>query len=251
MSKRTYLLIGGLGLAAVAAAGAYVWSGAYDVGADSPHTRPVYAMLETVRDRSIDARASELQVPADLDDPARIRQGAGNYDAMCAGCHLAPGVESSELSRGLYPAPPNLSRTPVEAARAFWAIKHGIKASGMPAWGHSMGDDYIWNMAALLQQLPKLDGAQYRQLVAESGGHAHGGGETPAAGGGHGRHEGKEMEAHEHSALMPSAEQEKAPSPAVHRHADGKQHEHEPKTEAKPKRAPPAEPAHGEHEHAH
>ena len=31
-------------------------------------------------------------------------------------------------------------------------IKHGIKASGMPAWGKSMADDYIWGMVALLQQ---------------------------------------------------------------------------------------------------
>jgi mono/diheme cytochrome c family protein len=53
---------------------------------------------------------------------------------------------------GLYPAPPNLTITTVDAAHAFWVIKHGIKASGMPAWGKSMEDAYIWNMAAFLQQ---------------------------------------------------------------------------------------------------
>ena len=35
----------------------------------------------------------------------------------------------------------------------------GIKASGMPAWGKSMGDEYIWNMAAFIQKLPTLDAA--------------------------------------------------------------------------------------------
>ena len=60
----------------------------------------------------------------------------------------------------------------------FWVIKHGIKASGMPAWGKSMGDEYIWGMVAFLQQLPKLDAAQYKALVASSGGHSHGGGES-------------------------------------------------------------------------
>src|SRR3546814_15747373 len=50
--------------------------------------------------------------------------------------------------------------------------------SGMPAWGKSMSDEYIWNMAAFLQQLPDLDEEQYKALVATSGGHSHGGGET-------------------------------------------------------------------------
>ncbi len=102
---------------------------------------------------------------------AQIREGAGNYDAMCAACHLAPGVSQTELSRGLYPAPPDLTANAVDLAKAFWVIKHGIKASGMPAWGVSMDDKYIWNMAAFLQTLPDLDATQYRDLVASSGGH--------------------------------------------------------------------------------
>jgi hypothetical protein len=84
----------------------------------------------------------------------------------------------TEMSRGLYPSPPNLSTARIDAPFAFWTIKHGIKGSGMPAWGGSMGDDYIWNLAAFLQQLPTLDAAAYRAMVARSGGHSHGGGES-------------------------------------------------------------------------
>lgn len=160
----------------VAAAG-FVWSGVYDVGADAPHTRLVGGLLETVRERSIQARASSLQVP-DLRDPARVLQGSGNYQAMCTGCHLAPGMDATELSQGLYPAPPNLTKHATPPAEAFWVIKHGIKASGMPAWGKSMPDEYIWNMAAFLQELPKLSPEQYKAMVAQSGGHSHGGGES-------------------------------------------------------------------------
>src|SRR3546814_5451826 len=101
-------------------------------------------MLTTFRERSIAARVKDLQLP-DVTDPARIRQGAGNYNAMCTGCHLAPGMEETELSKGLYPAPPNLTQHEVDATVAFWVIKHGVKMSGMPAWGKSMSDEYIWN----------------------------------------------------------------------------------------------------------
>ena len=180
MIRNALAIIGLLAVLAFAGAAAFAWSGRYDVGADTPHWSATGFLLAAVRERSIHARADQVIVPPGLDDPARIQQGAGNYDAMCAGCHLSPDTDETELSRGLYPKPPNLTRSAVDAAEAFWAIKHGIKASGMPAWGKSMQDEYIWNMAAFLQALPKLDAARYRALVASSGGHSHGGGETAA-----------------------------------------------------------------------
>lgn len=194
-------------------AGVFVWSGLYNIGADDPHMRATYTLLETLRERSIDSRASKLTVP-DLSDPAKAIQGAGNYNAMCVGCHLAPGMEESELSKGLYPAPPNLTKEPVDVAHAFWVIKHGIKASGMPAWGKSMSDEYIWNMAAFLQVLPTLDDAKYDDMVKRSGGHSHGGGES-------GHH-------HSHGEALGAGETEHAHEDGeeVHSHESGEADEH-------------------------
>src|SRR5690606_6038672 len=78
-------------VALLAATAAVIWSGVYDVAADAQHTRPVHSILQSLRERSIAARTDDLVVPSDLSDLARIRQGAGNYNAMCMGCHLAPG----------------------------------------------------------------------------------------------------------------------------------------------------------------
>src|SRR5690349_2879167 len=178
VTRKSLLTLGVLSGLAVAVLSGFVWSGLYNIGADDQHTRPVYAVLETLRERSIQARASGLVVP-DLTDPALIRQGAGNYDSMCTGCHLAPGMQGTELSRGLYPAPPAFAAVAKgNPAHHFWVIKHGIKASGMPAWGKSMDDQYIWGMVAFIQQLPRLDAESYRAMVASSGGHSHGGAET-------------------------------------------------------------------------
>lgn len=208
---------------------AFLWSGLYNVGADDMHTKPVYALLQTLREQSIRVRANRLQ-PPDLGNDERIRQGSGNYHAMCVGCHLAPGMEPTELSKGLYPAPPNLSTTPVEATKAFWVIKHGIKASGMPAWGKSMQDDHIWNMTAFVQTLPGLDAAQYRSLVASSDGHSHGGGETAghAHGAGTDDHHPHASGADDHAdTSMPAAEAAPPATQNVHQHADGSTHVHE------------------------
>jgi mono/diheme cytochrome c family protein len=176
---KTGLIAAGLTLCVLLAAGAiFVATGAYDVGADAKHTRLVAWFLEAARERSIAARTAQITVP-ELRDPERIRRGAGNYDAMCAPCHLAPGAAPTELSRGLYPHPPDLTKAAqTDPARAFWIIKHGIKATGMPAWGQSIEDQYLWDMTAFVLELPELTPEQYAAAVRASGGHSHGG--TPS-----------------------------------------------------------------------
>lgn len=157
---------------------AMVRGGHINVSADTPHTSLVAAVIEHARENAVAARARGIAVPADLSDPERARRGAGNYEAMCAGCHLAPGAANSEIRRGLYPTPPDLSRADgaaqPNAARRFWVIKHGIKASGMPAWAKGgMEDAVIWDLVAFLERLPGLTKAQYREQVGASDGHVH------------------------------------------------------------------------------
>jgi mono/diheme cytochrome c family protein len=152
---------------AIAAAGAFVASGVYNIGADDHHTKPVYALMQTLRARSIEHHAQGIEVPK-LDDPQLILKGAGQYAAMCTGCHLKPGMADSEIRPGLYPQPPNLSRVRIAPREAFWVIKHGIKMSAMPAWGGSHDDATIWSMVAFLQKLPGLTPAQYEDIVARA-----------------------------------------------------------------------------------
>lgn len=167
-SLRPFLL-GVLVAAGLSAAGLllFVYAGRYDIGADAPHTRPVAALLTVLRERSLRTHAAGLRVP-DLTDPRRILQGAGQYAAMCTQCHLTPVMRHSEIRPGLYPQPPDLTRVRIDPKVAFWAIKHGIKMSAMPAWGTSHDDATIWSMVAFLQTLPDLSPAQYRDIVARA-----------------------------------------------------------------------------------
>ena len=156
--------------------GFFIFSGLYPMGADRPHYRVTTWMLETLRERSIARASSDIQVPKDLDSPERLLSGGADYNDMCAQCHLSPGVESSDLSEGLYPAPPNLNKQLIAdsnqaLARSFWIIKHGIKASGMPAWGAGHDDERIWSMVAFMQRLADLSPTQYQILTARGAAH--------------------------------------------------------------------------------
>ncbi|EKF75497.1 cytochrome c family protein [Alcanivorax hongdengensis A-11-3] len=158
-------------LAALLVATGLMVSGSYNVAADEPHWSLTEKLLGYARERSIERRAEDVQVPEDLDDPKRLAEGIEHYNAMCTGCHLAPGMQDSEMRPGLYPKPPELAEHGIHDPRqTFWIIKHGIKMSGMPAWGETHSDEKIWDMVALLKKLPEMDAAQWQKLTANLGG---------------------------------------------------------------------------------
>ncbi len=170
-------VLGGLGALGV------LYSGWYPMGADVPHNRLTYWALETLRERSIARATRNIKVPP-LDEPQMLLAGGADYNDMCTSCHLKPGKTESEFTLGLYPQPPNLalsaeahghahgdadaSDAAASAARQFWIIKHGIKASGMAAFGKTHDDARIWAMVAFLQKLPTLNEVQYQILTARS-----------------------------------------------------------------------------------
>lgn len=166
---------------------AFLYSGIYPMGADVPHNALTYWALETLRERSVAKASSDIVVP-DLGDPDLLLSGGADYNDMCVGCHLKPGQSESDITIGLYPSPPNLSMPPEEHGhshangghdsgqklrRQYWIIKHGIKASGMPAWGATHSEERLWAMVAFLQKLPELSPAQYQILTARDDSDSH------------------------------------------------------------------------------
>lgn len=150
---------------------AIVTSGVVYVGADQEHSPMIFSFLETARNRSIANASKDIVVP-DL-EKVDISFGGADYKDMCAGCHLSPGVDKTDFSENLYPKPPNFTKAEIVkryqtedgAKQSFWAIKHGIMASGMPTWGASHDDARMWAMVAFIRSLPKLDEAQYTMLT--------------------------------------------------------------------------------------
>ena len=162
-------LIGAFVFAVLLVAGAWVVSllGLYNVAADEPHWDIVRNFLGSTMDHSVAARDGDIVVPA-LNDPQMIAAGATTYSKACAGCHLAPGVTTeSRLRVGLYPKPPSFAkrRRPGNAKEQFWIIKHGIKMTGMPAWGPSFSDAEIWNIVAFFQTMPGMKPEAYNALL--------------------------------------------------------------------------------------
>jgi ketosteroid isomerase-like protein len=142
------------------------------------------------------------------------------------------------MSAGLYPTPPDLTEDAhFDPAEVFWVIKHGIKSTGMPAWGKSMEDAYIWDLVAFVHKLPSLSAEQYAEEVEASEGHSHGGDESDGHSDEEGAgHAGASMDDHPHEAADNASQvvahdgsEPRSATETTHTHADGTQHVHEAK----------------------
>ena len=163
------------------ASAAFIWIGAYDVSATRPHWPLSYWVMETVRVRSVKARATGITPPPDMTSKANVLAGTEHFAAHCASCHGAPGVPRGDIAAGLYPRPADLrdSARRYTPGELFWIIKNGIKMSGMPSWSDHT-DDELWATVAFIERLPTMSEEDYRQLVMASlmhggGRHNHGG----------------------------------------------------------------------------
>ena len=158
----------------------YIYTGSYNVAATSQDSPLLHWVLETTREESIDRRADDVIPPQQsvLNNPQTLRIGFEHYNEMCVVCHGAPGIEPGEARAGLNPKPPLLAKAAkhIPTKELFWVIKHGIKMTGMPAWGPTHSDDKIWAMVAFVKTLPNLSPAQYKAMQQQSTGeepHAH------------------------------------------------------------------------------
>ncbi len=150
----------------------FIYSGIYNISAMVPHDKLTLWMMNTVRDNSIMHNANnDLKAP-DLSDSSLVKMGFIHYREMCVGCHGAPGIEQSEIAKGLYPHPPLLSRAAKDwtPQQLFWITKNGLKMTGMPAFGPTHSDEMIWAIVAFTKKLPTLTKKQYQTLDNETKG---------------------------------------------------------------------------------
>ena len=155
--------------AVVGAAGVYAFvnSGIYDVSATTPDSSLVYWATHQTMEHSVARRLVANIVPEGLDAPQKIAEGGLIFVENCVVCHGRPGAEPTSISQGLNPTPPDLFRADREpdAQENFQFIKHGVKMTGMPAFGPTKTDDQVWSLVAFLNVLPGISAADFTAAI--------------------------------------------------------------------------------------
>ena len=148
----------------------FIYSGVYNIAATEPHTKLVRWVFNTTTKQSIISQAKRIKVPP-LEDESLVQKGFNLYNKTCVKCHGAPGVPS-KFGKGLNPEPPDLAKLgrKIAPAELYWIIKHGIKWSGMPAFGPTHNEKDLWALVAFLNRLADLSPEEYQAMKeAEEG----------------------------------------------------------------------------------
>lgn len=161
-------------IAAVAAALLVSFSGVITVAASSGHWAVSDWFLHWTMRNSVRTHAFLEGEKAPIARDGQLVSAAGHFAGACASCHGAPGVRPSPVMQKATPHAPDLTKLdPAKYSdrELFWILRHGIKMTGMPAWG-SAGPrrDEVRRMVAFVRALPRMMPAQYAALSGEAAG---------------------------------------------------------------------------------
>jgi len=155
--------IGASALLGVIVALAVIYSGTFNVAATVTDASPLRWVFVTTREASIKRHARDIQAPA-LGGARQLESGFRIYREMCVMCHTPVGQTPTPMAIGLNPQAPTFEENDMTAAELFWATKHGIRFTGMSAWGPSRSDQELWDVIAFVMALPKMSAADYDAL---------------------------------------------------------------------------------------
>ncbi len=155
---------------------AVVYAGFYNVAATRDDTIIESWVLNAAMVNSVKACAEPIIPPTGFNDEEHIHQGFHLFDEMCVQCHGAPGKKRGEVGFGLRPRPPSLSEAVRRwnTAQLFWILKHGIRATGMPAFGETHSEAQLWSLVAFVQKMPNISPDEYTAPGHDTGPQDHG-----------------------------------------------------------------------------
>lgn len=108
-------------------------------------------------DASMERHAPRVNNPVPPTDQNLI-EGMKVYTMNCAVCHGSLSNQPSLLQNRLYPPAPQLILDPMddEEWHIYFAVRTGVRYTGMPAWEGVLTEDQMWKVTGFLSHLEKL-----------------------------------------------------------------------------------------------
>ena len=108
-------------------------------------------------DASMERHAPRVSNPL-MPTDANLIDGMKLYTMNCALCHGTLDNKPSPLEHSMYPSPPQLILAPLDDPEwhIYYAIRTGVRYTGMPAWSKVMTNDDMWKVTSFLSRIQKL-----------------------------------------------------------------------------------------------
>jgi mono/diheme cytochrome c family protein len=118
------------------------------------------AVAQRIRSWAVPTEYRRLRNPVLANDESP-RNGQEHFADHCASCHANDGSGAVTMGRGLFPPAPDMRGPATQSlsdGELFYVIEHGIRFTGMPAWGTGTlaGEESSWHLVNFIRHLPKL-----------------------------------------------------------------------------------------------
>jgi mono/diheme cytochrome c family protein len=128
------------------------------------------AVARRVRAWAVPAAYSNLANPV-LRNEESIRNGMAHFADHCAICHANDGSGDAEMGQGMFPRAPDMRAAATQElsdGALFYVIEHGIRFTGMPAWGTGSieGEESSWHLVNFIRHLPQLTAEELDEMAA-------------------------------------------------------------------------------------
>lgn len=146
---------------------AYFAIGLSPIRADARPSALETAVLRSAVRASVRRSAAGVSSPfASNDDD--IVAGGKLYVAGCEGCHGRLGGTFQE-DRDSFPPVPQLPHTGTmySEPELYWIVKHGVRMTGMSAYGPFYSEKELWSLAAFLHRIDKLPPSTIEKIRAK------------------------------------------------------------------------------------
>jgi len=136
---------------------AYLMLGFFPTNADATPSAIERRIAMNAMDASMDRNAPHVNNPVPPTDDNLI-DGMKIYTMNCALCHGALDMKPSPLEKSMYPGPPQLILAPLDDPEwhIYYAVRTGVRYTGMPAWGKVLSEQDMWKVTGFLSRIEKL-----------------------------------------------------------------------------------------------
>lgn len=145
------LAVGGAGLALL---------GFMPTNANVQPPRMERRIATSALDASMERHAARVNNPIPPTDENLI-DGLKIYTMNCALCHGGLDRQPSVLGKSFYPPAPSLILYPIDDPEwhVFYAVRTGVRYTGMPSWEKVLSEPDMWKVTAFLTRVDKLSPA--------------------------------------------------------------------------------------------
>jgi mono/diheme cytochrome c family protein len=108
-------------------------------------------------DASMERHAPRVSSPIPPTDENLI-DGMNVYTMNCSMCHGTLDNRPSPLEKSFYPPAPQLILDPLPDPEwhIYYAVRSGVRYTGMPAWNKTLSDQDTWKVTAFLARIQTL-----------------------------------------------------------------------------------------------